>query len=199
MKDRGYDAFHLEDFYIQPNNYSYDHFTCLEKLTLTDFNVIKAGKNCEFDEFINLEDVAVSTLVFKTIGFFKEDFMNWMKDLKINQNVQEITIIFKTMFDTYEEINLFKDEFSEKIKDINPNIKLNIISGNISSSVSLIHHIINVNSEFYSFFYAIEMSKKKKLILQKLHKFPILRTLNQFFNSSYCSFDVYVKKLKKKK
>lgn len=187
-------GYQYSKFYDEPNNYSWDNFTCLEKLTLNDSSKNERKDCCQYDKFLNLENIVVSSLTLKTCAFSQEDFIKRAQNLTINQNVSEIHIILKKAFNTYEEISLFKDDFLEKIRKINPNIILKITSDNIISSIPLVHHQINVESEFYLLLYAIEISKKKNYTLKKIHKFPILKSLKSFFNDSYCSYDIFVNK-----
>ena len=198
MIDFGFNSCICSEFYHKANNYSWDNFTCLEKLTLNQSNTHKKNESCQYDELLNLENLVVSSITLKTGALSQDDFIKWVKNIKINQNVQEIHIILKKAFNTYEEIASYKDEFLEKRREINPNIIFTITSSNILSSTPLIHHQIKVESEFYSFLYAIEMSKKSNYILKKIHKFPILRLIKSFFNDSYCSYDIFVNKQIKK-
>lgn len=197
----GDDEFNLypyEKFYTQ-SDYSWENFKSLENVILYEHNkdFSRTDSDWQKDKFLNLENAYFYSLKLKTCADSHEDFFTWVRDIKLNPNIQEINIIIKKPFNSFEEIKSFKSDFKNKINQINENIIFTLTFSNLISNKPLIHYEDRIDSEFYVFLFAIELSRQKKggnRFLQKLYKFPILQNLNKFFKKSFYTYDVYAKK-----
>ena len=186
-----------DDFYNNINNYSWDNFKNIQSLVLNHNNKdAQQDDTNQYDKFLNLESVLVPSITFKTSIHDQDESLKWINNIKINQGVQEIKIIVKKPFKSFDEMNNHKQNLQEKIAEINEGINFSIISGNILSNKPLVHYEKKVYSDFYNLLFAIELSrlKEKKNYLKILYKYPILRTLKSFFQNTVCQFDIYFKK-----